>query len=170
MSDIVFNEELRSLKYLWLLPTVTSQSFTDRDTLFTMTILPTVNGNLSDILSTAEDLLNSEAILNDFGQTKIDLVFKFLRRSSATHDLVQKDITLYPNPSSNGDFIIQTNDYDKANIRVFNEKGQMVYTSQQSAVDGFMQVSMPEDSKNGVYFVRVDSEQYSSIKKLIILK
>ncbi|MBP6237842.1 MAG: T9SS type A sorting domain-containing protein [Saprospiraceae bacterium] len=170
LSDIVFNEELRSLKYLWLLPTVTSQSFGERDTLFTMTILPTVNGNLSDILSTAEDLLNSEAILNDFGQTKIDLVFKFLRRSSATHDLVQKDITLYPNPSSNGDFIIQTNDYDKANIRVFNEKGQMVYTSQQSAVDGFMQVSMPEDSKNGVYFVRVDSEQYSSIKKLIILK
>ncbi|MBK7634251.1 MAG: hypothetical protein IPJ13_08060 [Saprospiraceae bacterium] len=90
LSDIVFNEELRSLKYLWLLPTVTSQSFTDRDTLFTMTILPTVNGNLSDILSTAEDLLNSEAILNDFGQTKIDLVFKFLRRSSATNDLVQK--------------------------------------------------------------------------------
>jgi len=170
LSDIVFNEELRSLKYLWLLPTVTSQSFGERDTLFTMTILPTVNGNLSDILSTAEDLLNSEAILNDFGQTKIDLVFKFLRRSSATHDLVQKDITLYPNPSSNGDFIIHTNDYDKANIRVFNEKGQMVYTSQQSAVDGFMQVSMPEDSKNGVYFVRVDSEQYSSIKKLIILK
>ena len=169
-SDIVFNEELRALKYLRLLPTVKSQSFSEDATLFTMTILPTVSGNLSDILSTAEDLLNSEAILNDFEQTKIDLVFKFLRRSSATKDIMPNDVTVYPNPNSTGTFTIQSEVFQDATINIYNDYGQMIYeTNKKGTGDGLFQVNMPENCKNGVYILRLINDKYISTKRIILV-
>ncbi|MBK9742521.1 MAG: hypothetical protein IPO94_05960 [Saprospiraceae bacterium] len=60
LKDISFNEELRSLRFVWLLPTTAPLTLSSTDTLFTITIRPTESGNLANILSIADDLMPSE--------------------------------------------------------------------------------------------------------------
>lgn len=170
LTDISFNEELRALRFVWLLPTATPLTLSGTDTLFTMTILPTENSNLSEILSIADDLMRSEAVLNDLEQTKIDLVFRFLKRTTSTQDLAKADINIYPNPSSTGTFTIQSNGDAKGKVNIYNESGQEVYISQQEAEDGSYQISMPEGIKNGVYMVRLTNEKSVTTKKIILLR
>jgi hypothetical protein len=170
LADISFNEELRSLRFVWLLPTAAPLTLSGTDTLFTMTIRPTVTGSLSDILSIAEDLMKSEAILNDFEQTKVDLVFRFLRRTTATQDLTMDDISIFPNPTSTGIFTIQSNGLSNGTVSVYNESGQEVLTTQIDGVDGSYQLSLPEYIKNGVYLVRLTNEKAVFTKKIILMK
>lgn len=170
LSDISFNEELRALRFVWLLPNATPLTLSGSDTLFTITILPTESSNLSEILSIADDLIRSEAVLNDLEQTKIDLVFRFLRRTSSTQDLAKADINIYPNPTSTGTFTIKSSGDDKGKVSIYNESGQEVIVSQQEAEDGSFQISMPEGIKNGMYMVRLTNERSVTTKKIILLR
>lgn len=170
LTDINFNEELRSLRFVWLLPTAAPLTLSGTDTLFTMTIRPTVSGNLSDILSIAEDLMRSEAVLNDLEQTRIDLVFRFLRRTTATQNLAANDFKLYPNPTSTGTFNIESNGASEAMVTVFNETGKEISTSKLNASDGIIQISFPDDMQNGVYMVRLADEKFVSTKKIILIR
>lgn len=170
LTDINFNEELRSLRFVWLLPTAAPLTLSGTDTLFTMTIRPTVSGNLSDILSIAEDLMRSEAVLNDLEQTRIDLVFRFLRRTTAAQNLAANDFKLYPNPTSTGTFNIESNGASEAMVTVFNETGKEISTSKLNASDGIIQISFPDDMQNGVYMVRLADEKFVSTKKIILIR
>jgi hypothetical protein len=152
------------------LPDATPLTLSGSDTLFTITILPTESSNLSEILSIADDLIRSEAILNDLEQTKIDLVFRFLKRTTSTQEFDKANINIYPNPTSTGSFVIQSSGVVEGKVSVFNESGQEVYVSQNEVEDGNYQISMPEGIKNGMYMVRLTNENFVTTKKIILLR
>ena len=170
LKDIAFNEELRSLRFVWLLPTTAPLTLSSTDTLFTITIRPTESGNLANILSIADDLMPSEAVLNDFEQTKVDLVFRFLRRPTNTQNLIANDFKLYPNPTSTGTFTIESNGIADGTISIYNDNGQEVAFSKQESVDGVFEVSMPNNIKNGIYMVRLTTEKTVTTKKVILMR
>ena len=170
LKDIAFNEELRSLRFVWLLPTTAPLTLSSTDTLFTITIRPTESGNLANILSIADDLMPSEAVLNDFEQTKVDLVFRFLRRPTNTQNLIANDFKLYPNPTSTGTFTIESNGIADGTISIYNDNGQEVAFSKQESVDGVFEVSMPDAIQNGVYMVRLTTEKTVTTKKVILMR
>lgn len=170
LKDIAFNEELRSLRFVWLLPTAAPLTLSSTDTLFTITIRPTESGNLANILSIADDLMPSEAVLNDFEQTKVDLVFRFLRRPTNTQNLTANDFKLYPNPTSTGTFTIESNGIADGTISIYNDNGQEVAFSKQESVDGVFEVSMPNNIKNGIYMVRLTTEKTVTTKKVILMR
>lgn len=170
LKDIAFNEELRSLRFVWLLPTAAPLTLSSTDTLFTITIRPTESGNLANILSIADDLMPSEAVLNDFEQTKVDLVFRFLRRPTNTQNLTENDFELYPNPTSTGTFTIETNGIADGIVSIYNDNGQEVAFSKQESIDGIFEVSMPDAIQNGVYMVRLTTEKTVTTKKVILMR
>ncbi|MBK6500708.1 MAG: T9SS type A sorting domain-containing protein [Saprospiraceae bacterium] len=161
---------MRSLRFVWLLPTTAPLTLSSTDTLFTITIRPTESGNLANILSIADDLMPSEAVLNDFEQTKVDLVFRFLRRPTNTQNLIANDFKLYPNPTSTGTFTIESNGIADGTISIYNDNGQEVAFSKQEAVDGVFEVSMPDAIQNGVYMVRLTTEKTVTTKKVILMR
>ncbi|MBK9742341.1 MAG: T9SS type A sorting domain-containing protein [Saprospiraceae bacterium] len=170
LKDIYFNEQLHSLRYSWYLRTVEPLTLSSTDTLFTITIRPTESGNLANILSIADDLMPSEAVLNDFEQTKVDLVFRFLRRPTNTQNLTTNDFKLYPNPTSTGAFTIESNGIADGTISIYNDNGQEVAFSKQESVDGVFEVSMPDAIQNGVYMVRLTTEKTVTNKKMILMR
>ncbi len=167
LKDFATNPDLRSLRFLWV--DSEPNTLSDRDTLFVMTILPTADRNVSEIVSMAEDIMRSEAVLDQYRQTKIQLVIRFLKRTSTTNLDVSKDVTIYPNPTT-GDFTIESGDIHKGTISLYNEMGQIVYESEQASVNGTFNVSIPEHIQPGVYVVRLQNQQFVSVKKLILMK
>ncbi|MBK6498487.1 MAG: T9SS type A sorting domain-containing protein [Saprospiraceae bacterium] len=120
-------------------------------------------------MSIADDLMPSEAVLNDFEQTKVDLVFRFLRRPTNTQNLTTNDFKLYPNPTSTGTFYHESNGITDGTISIYNDNGQVSF-SKQEAVDGVFEVSMPDAIQNGVYMVRLTTEKTVTTKKVILMR
>lgn len=169
LSDIQFNEELRSLRFIWVF---NSQQVTlnEDDTLFTMTIVPTKDGRVSEFLSLADDLLESEAIINDFGQTKINLVFNFVQRPVGTNDNVQAaKVNVYPNPTSNG----------KCNIEMEENLSLDVYSLDGTKLDNVIiqrinntlaTIELPENTTNTMYLLHAHGNKSSMWKKIFVTK
>jgi hypothetical protein len=170
LKDISFNEELRSLRFLWFSQNVQPLSLSGSDTLFTMTIRPTKSGNLSDIISIAEDIMRSEAILNNLDGTKIDLVFKFLRRPTATQNLNDESMIVFPNPSNTGQFFIETPHFDASEIMVYDQNGQAILPSQTINNSGKIAITMPENAPNGLYVLKAQNDKVHSVKKIVLLR
>lgn len=170
LKDISFNEELRSLRFLWFSQNVQPLTLSGSDTLFTMMIRPTKSGNLSDIISIAEDIMRSEAILNNFDGTKIDLVFKFLRRPTATQDLREDNMIVFPNPSHTGQFFIDAPDFEGSEITVYDQNGQSILNTKNHNDNGTFVITLPESTRNGVYILKLSNEQFQFIKKVVLLR
>lgn len=169
LSDLKYNEDLRSLRFIWV-STGPSRTFSDKDSLFTITILPTQNGLVSDILSLADDLLNSEVVLNDLEGNKLAMTFKFLNRPSSTLNLKTENYQIYPNPSSTGQFTLIAPDLMQANIKVFDQKGQVLTTKSQLSDNGIFYFDLPEYAPNGIYFVKVNDGKSQFVHKLMLLR
>ncbi|MBK8623355.1 MAG: T9SS type A sorting domain-containing protein [Saprospiraceae bacterium] len=170
LPEIAFNQALNFLKFIWLQPTAEPVLLSFSDTIFTLTILPTKDGNVSEVLSIADDLLESLAILDDLDQRRIDLVFKFMRRTLVNDNQIDHDITVFPNPTASGDFTIQSQKHRKATVSIYSNNGQLIYEKLQEAADGNFLVTMPQDVQNGVYFVKLEDQQHISTQKLVLVK
>lgn len=170
LKDISFNEELRSLRFLWYSQNVQPLTLSGTDTLFTMTIRPTKSGNLSDIISIAEDIMRSEAILNNLDGTKIDLVFKFLRRPTATKDLSDDNMIVFPNPSNTGQFFIDAPNFDVTDIVIYDQNGQALSPSFTENSIGKLAITMPENAPNGLYILKAQNDQRLAVKKIVLMR
>jgi hypothetical protein len=170
LKDISFNEELRSLRFLWFSQNVQPLTLSGSDTLFTMTIRPTKSGNLSDIISIAEDIMRSEAILNNLDGTKIDLVFKFLRRPTATQDLNNDIMSVFPNPSNTGQFFVDAPNFDRADITVYDQNGHALSPIFTENNQGKFAITLPENAPNGLYILKAQNDQRLAIKKIVLLR
>ena len=104
-----FNNEGFASRFIWVNPTGTTQSYAEDDTLWTLTITPNRDGTVSDFVGIGDDVLASEATLSDFNNTKIDLVFKFIKRVLAAVDEKQSILlTMYPNPTGGSHVLLES--------------------------------------------------------------
>jgi len=91
------------------------------------------------------------------------------------YDEIYRDninLNIYPNPNK-GNFVIdiRTIQNDKVNIKVLNILGVIVYKENNIYIDGQYQTYVNQNTFNsGIYFVVVQSESGSMIKKVIVQK
>ena len=76
--------------------------------------------------------------------------------------VVKKNNTLYPNPTT-GCFTIELE--EESNVNIFNMLGQNVMSL--NKVNGHQQINM-ENALKGMYFVQIQSENGTEVKKLIV--
>lgn len=84
---------------------------------------------------------------------------------------VSSSINMYPNPN-NGTFTIDfalENTNDNATIEIYNTQGQMVYMK--TVVVGYTSENLNwENAENGVYIVRIHSNDFIANKRIVISK
>ncbi|MBL0082970.1 MAG: T9SS type A sorting domain-containing protein [Saprospiraceae bacterium] len=169
LSEIAFNDELYASRFIWVNPVGMPQNFGDEDTLWTIKILPIKNGSVSDFLSIGDDLLNSEAILNDLNNTKIDLVFKFYKRTSATHDLTNMDkIQISPNPAGGSQVWIDSKGSEIKSVTVYDLSGRKVI--EHTGIDEKNYWLSIESISTGLYHISVATETGVVAKRLVVAR
>ena len=81
-------------------------------------------------------------------------------------------ITIYPNPVTDGQFVLQTPDLKKGvyNLNVFNSTGQKVYTQLLNHTGGFVtqSVQLPSSVKPGLYHLQLIGDEGALTKTFII--
>ncbi|MEP6514329.1 MAG: T9SS type A sorting domain-containing protein, partial [Parafilimonas sp.] len=81
-------------------------------------------------------------------------------------------ITIYPNPVSNGRFTLQMTNMAAAkyNLLIYDAKGRLVFskTIEHTGGSASQSIDLPAGIAAGVYQVNVISNNYNSIKKLVI--
>ncbi|MBL4652599.1 MAG: T9SS type A sorting domain-containing protein, partial [Flavobacteriales bacterium] len=83
----------------------------------------------------------------------------------ATSGVKDKLFTIYPNPN-NGDFTVEVNDTENAQLKITNALGQLVYT--EKITQGNSRISMSNLAK-GTYTISVEKGGKQSFEKLIVL-
>lgn len=114
--------------------------------------------------------MRSEAILNNLDGTKIDLVFKFLRRPTATQNLNEDSMIVFPNPSNTGQFFVETPHFDALDIMVYDQNGQAIWPSQTINNSGKIAITMPENAPNGLYVLKAQNDKVHSVRKIVLLR
>ena len=115
-------------------------------------------------------------ISNSFGNTNRDinaseLIWRFFKANrlptTPTNDLVDSDLqyNIYPNPS-NGNFTIETNTAQNADLQVFDIVGKLVFESKIN--DNKTTIQLPNQAK-GIYFYKIKNEKSQTTSgKLIV--
>jgi Secretion system C-terminal sorting domain len=143
-------------------------NFNPSDSLFSMTIVPSKSGNVSQFISLSDSLLSSEAVKFTFETSKIDLTFSFLQRTSTTDEkLKASDVDLFPNPN-NGDFLTITSPYIKNSIVKISDLNGRVLSENKLEDNETQQLKLPQDMPNGLYLVEISTPKGRVIKKLIV--
>ncbi|MCZ2100102.1 MAG: T9SS type A sorting domain-containing protein [Chitinophagales bacterium] len=168
LSEIEFNEKNSSLKFVWFSPT--ARTYTDRDTLFVLKVLPTQDAYVSDIIRIADDLLQSEAVLDNLSSTKINLLIRFDKRTATEDHQQSKDLVVYPNPSTSGHITIMAEGWQQGSISIYDGLGQLVQEETHKSVDGTFHISMPENLSNGLYIIRLSDKNAIRISKVLLIR
>jgi len=82
-------------------------------------------------------------------------------------------ITISPNPiTSNGQIDVQSKNITKANISIYNIKGQLICKIFEGNINrGHKQISFDTiDLPSGIYFLKTDTDVSSSVKKMVVMK
>src|SRR5690606_38489722 len=83
----------------------------------------------------------------------------------STNSFALQNITVYPNPSSNGTFSINSS-IELTKISVYNVNGQLVKTFENpSRVNNAYQVS---ELATGFYFLQLEANSSKEIRKVIV--
>jgi hypothetical protein len=168
LQDIEFNQRASDIRFIWIYNRNTTNTFSPRDTLFSLQLSPTKNLKISESIFLANDLLNSFAILGDFSESKAALTFKVFERSVPTKDFYKQNINLYPNPCS-GEKIYLTTDFDsEANVSIYNTKGERFLESEIQLSNGSNSIDVPKNMAPGMYVLKIRNNTTTWFKKLII--
>ena len=146
--------------------------------------LETVPTNITSPFTPSSNDWRSETvgIPSSFNKNNISVLFRFTNSGGNNiyiDDIQIADITtgitefpinefsIYPNPSTNGIYeLTTTQELSHATITVYNTVGQIVYTKQLSKIDKKYLLDI-NNVTNGLYVLRIDSEQGTIIKKII---
>ena len=90
--------------------------------------------------------------------------------------LALSDFYIYPNPVRGEiNVVFKNNDFSprkmtelEKNLSIYNIRGQRVYT--QLITDFNTQVTMPENLSSGIYFLKIQNDSNTAVKKLLYLK
>jgi len=88
------------------------------------------------------------------------------------HDLLNRDIQLFPNPASETINILYPSGFKKYQLQVFDALGQLVYNEElndDGATNGSVTKQLDVSTfRKGVYIVNIQTEQGKSFKRLIV--
>lgn len=115
-------------------------------------VVSTQNGKL-----TQKDIVADLAIING---KPVDM--KFAKSSEALQQTL--NVQVYPNPN-NGTFAVES--VEGAQVSIIDMNGRMITESAQIPVSGKLTINLSQVNA-GVYFVRVQNANFSTIKKVII--
>lgn len=115
-------------------------------------IVTTENGQLSE-----KNFQTELAILNG---KPVDM--KFAKSSEAIQQVL--NVQVYPNPN-NGTFAVES--VEGASVSVYDMNGRLIAEEGQIPASGKLAITLP-NVNTGVYFVRVQNANFSTMKKVII--
>ena len=169
LNAMQFNNEGFASRFIWVNPTGTPQSYASDDSLWTLTITPNRDGNVSDFIGIGDDVLISEATLGDFNNTKIDLVFRFLKRVVAAVDEKHEiPFVMHPNPTSGSHVLLESEGNEIQSVAVYDMNGQLV-----DQFPGVWNDRCTLDTGewiNGVYQVWVSTTRGLVTRRLVVVR
>ena len=169
LTAMDFNNEGFASRFIWIDPSATSKSYAVDDTLWTLTITPNRDGNVSDFIGIGDDVLISEATLSDFNNTKIDLVFKFVKRVVAAVDEKQTiPLTMYPNPTGGSHVLLESEGNEIQSVIVYDLSGKVV--SQLTEVENDRCSLTTSEWHNGIYQIVVSTAGGLVTRRLIVAR
>ena len=80
------------------------------------------------------------------------------------HENELSGVSIYPNPN-NGQFVIDLQNADNAQIEVLTISGQVIYSKQTNDMHNVIDLS---NFDKGIYFVHIRGNKLSGVKKVII--
>jgi len=129
---------------------------------------PCINAGVNSAPMTAVDLGGYQRISNgitDYGSYEFGSTPP-ARRSNPNSLILNGDITIYPNPAT--DFlIINSSSEQNMDISIYSTSGQRVYLSENSLINGEKTIFL-SDFKPGVYFIKLQTQNTSINKRIII--
>jgi hypothetical protein len=169
LTAMDFNNEGFASRFIWIDPSATSQSYAVDDTLWTLTITPNRDGNVSDFIGIGDDVLLSEATLSDFNNTKIDLVFKFVKRVvAAVDEKLTIPLTMYPNPTGGSHVLLESEGNEIQSVIVYDLSGKVV--SQITEVGNDRCSLATSEWYDGIYQIVVSTADGLVTRRLIVAR
>ena len=98
--------------------------------------------------------------------TDVTAVFEF---KNFIVDLLDSDITLYPNPARSHINLIWENIGHNANVSIYNMQGQLITTLNYAGVDGKVNEKIDLSSyQKGLYYIRLSNEKGTTTKSFVV--
>ena len=139
------------------------------EVLFTMTFTATQSGTLSEMLSISSRITEAEAYNSDEELLEVALTFNTVATSTG------KDFALFqnsPNPFSGETLVSFTlPEAMEATLTVFDVTGKVVYTLEGDYTAGYNEVTLTKGqlSATGVLYYRLDADDFTATKKMVII-
>ena len=140
------------------------------DVLFTMSFTATQSGSLSEMLSMSSRLTAAEAY--DAAEEALDVALTF---NSGTVATAGKDFALFqnsPNPF-NGETVVAFTlpEAMEATMTVFDVTGKVVFSIEGDYAAGYNQVAISSNdlSATGVMYYRLDADDFTATKKMVLI-
>ncbi len=98
--------------------------------------------------------------------TDVTAVFEF---KNFIVDIVDSDVTLYPNPARNHINLVWENIGNNASVNIYNMQGQLITTLNYAGVDGNVNEKIDLSSwQKGLYYVRFSNEKGTTTKSFVV--
>lgn len=170
LNPMTLNQEQNLLRFIWLPLNSIGLTLSYEDTLFTMTILPNKSGSLSEFLSIDNIAMPSEAVLDDLTNTKINLNFSFINRTTATKDF-SEEVMISPNPLYDEylNYYLPTI-FNGQSYYLHSSQGKLVLSGKIDLDQGKGSLNMPASLNSGVYFLTFNNSINTITKKLVVIR
>ncbi len=171
LTEMLYNLQPNTLKIVWVPLSAQPLSLSVVDTLFTIKIMPAINGRVSDFLALDQNVLVPEATTDSFNSQYIDLVFKFLQRFPNKTDEINKQFSasIYPNPNNGSELNIKSNMQGEATISIFDTNNRLCTNEKVNFENGHSTINLNKKLPNGIYAIRISNQNGFVVKKLIVV-
>lgn len=110
-------------------------------------------------------------VTNAFGCTDSDTILVTVAACTGIEELDGSEgtVLVYPNPNRGlFNLVVDIPGAENAQIEIINAQGRVVYNSSINYTTGYKEVIDLSENASGIYYVRVISEKYTNISKLMI--
>ena len=106
---------------------------------------------------------------NGVCEAAVDDMLLTIKCLGINNNMINSKVSIFPNPNT-GDFIISidTEITDPVSIRILNSLGNSVYSAGNVKLTNNKSFSVNIDVEAGMYYLHIENEDYSIVKKIII--
>lgn len=162
-------QEESQLRFVFDSHTTLPVSLPESEILWTIRVLPSMDGSVDDILSMTNEGTPAWVTFGSFEEDKYDFSFKMLKRNiSASESIASNALSFHPNPIRSEQLIVDL-EYAKTNIlRLVDQRGQTVY-KQNNLTNGRNIITLPS-TLNGMYYIQLITDEGTMTKKLVVIE
>ncbi|HRQ30246.1 MAG TPA: T9SS type A sorting domain-containing protein [Saprospiraceae bacterium] len=139
------------------------------DTLWTFDIIPDKDGKLSDFISLVNESTTNYANINDPYSTKLDLELTFKDVQTISEEIMLDELTIFPNPTRGNEICIQNSGNDEMQIKLFNSYGKLLQVYVKPQYEHFTRLQFPENLKDGIYLLMLQSADVTKTTKILVV-